>query len=65
MEYTDNELDRIISLTGKQRGLKIKDILDRAVDKLKVEAQKAPDSEEAFKRIASQRRIWSIISCYE
>tara|TARA_R100000951_G_scaffold116788_1_gene130813 strand:+ start:7098 stop:9572 length:2475 start_codon:yes stop_codon:yes gene_type:complete len=56
MEYTDNELDRIISLTGKQRGLKIKDILDRAVDKLKVEAQKAPDSGEAFKRIPSQRK---------
>ena len=56
MKYTDNELDRIISLTGKQKGLQIKSILDRAIEELKVQAQQAPDQAEALERIPAQRK---------
>lgn len=56
MTYTDDELDRIISLTGGQKGKAIKNILDREVDRLKREAQGSADEEEARKRIPEQRK---------
>lgn len=56
MTYTDDELDRIISLTGGQRGKAIKNILDREVDRLKQEAQKATNEQEAREKIPEQRK---------
>lgn len=55
MTYTDDELDRIISLTGKSKADAIRTILDREVDRLKREAQGSSD-EDAFKDIAEKRK---------
>lgn len=55
MTYTDDELDRIISLTGKSKANAIRAILDREVDRLKREAQSSAD-EDAFKDIAEKRK---------
>ncbi len=55
MTYTDDELDRIISLTGKSKANAIRTILDREVDRLKREAQGSAD-EDAFKDIAEKRK---------
>lgn len=56
MTYTDDELDRIISLTGKSKANAIKDIIDREVDRLKREAQGSPNEEEAREKIPEQRK---------
>jgi hypothetical protein len=58
MTYTDEELDKIISLTGKSKALKIKDLLDKEVDRLKVEAQQSPDEGEARKEIPKKRTVY-------
>lgn len=56
MTYTDDELDRIISLTGKSKANAIKDIIDREVDRLKAQAQGSPNEEEAREKIPEQRK---------
>ena len=56
MTYTDDDLDRIISLTGGAKGKAIKTIMDKEVDRLKLEAQRADNEEEARKLIPEKRK---------
>ena len=60
MTYTDNELDNIISLTGKAKANALKEILDREVDRLKREAQGSADEGEARNQISSKRKAYKI-----
>jgi len=60
MTYTDNELDNIISLTGKAKANAMKEILDREVDRLKREAQGSADESKAREEISDKRKAYKI-----
>ena len=56
MSYTENDLQKLTELLGVKRKDYIDGLIDREKDRLRIEAQKDPNSAEAFKRIPSQTK---------
>ena len=56
MSYTENDLQKLTELLGVKRKNYIDNLIAREENRLRIEAQKSPDSAEAFKRIPSQKK---------